>query len=45
MSAFDQGVLAALAPTGMSVSCPKERLDEHAHVPYPLKSNTHLVAA
>jgi hypothetical protein len=27
-----KGVLAALAPTGMSVSYPKERLDEHAPV-------------
>jgi hypothetical protein len=32
----DRGVLAALAPTGMSVSYPKERLDEHAPVKYPL---------
>jgi hypothetical protein len=29
------GVLAALAPTGMSVSYPEERLDEHALVQYP----------
>lgn len=32
-----EGVPAALAPTGMSVSCPKERLDGHAlPTQYPL---------
>jgi hypothetical protein len=30
-----KGVLAALAPTGMSVSYPEERLDEHAPATYP----------
>ena len=31
----DQGVPAALAPTGVSVSHPKARLDEHALGQYP----------
>jgi hypothetical protein len=45
VSAFNRGVLAALAPTGMSVSYPEERLDEHAHVLYPVQSETNLIAA
>jgi hypothetical protein len=36
-------VLAALAPTGMSVSYPEERLDEHAYVLYPVQSETNLI--
>jgi len=44
--ALGMGVPAALAPTGVSVSHPKERLDEHALGRYPAtgKKDAHIAA-
>jgi len=36
-SSDEWGVPAALAPTGVSVSHPKERLDGHALALYPIR--------